>query len=170
MSLHYVIDGYNVVRHRAFVSAKKSGDERSSLVFRLNRDRLGGSARNRITVVFDGHPEANTAEKEDAVITVVYSRAISADEKIKMIVESSGNPNAMVVVSDDREIRFFARSAGARVMGVEEFLAVKGTKPGKHGDDSESVDLNYSQREIINEELRKLWLEKNKRKDNSSRG
>ncbi|MDD2703045.1 MAG: NYN domain-containing protein [Candidatus Omnitrophica bacterium] len=170
MSLHYIIDGYNVVRHRAFVSVKKTGDECRALVFLLNRDRLGGSARNRITVVFDGYPGVNVTEKENAAITVLYSRAVSADEKIKKIVESSGNPKVVVVVSDDREVRFFARSAGAKVMGVEEFLAVKGTKPGVHGGDSGSVDLNYSQREMINEELRKLWLEKNEKNDNPSSG
>jgi predicted RNA-binding protein with PIN domain len=162
MSVQYIIDGYNVVRHRLFVPVKKPRDERGALVFLLKRDRLGGSSRNSITIVFDGHPEANTIEENDAVITVVYSRAISADEKIKKIVESSGNPKVIVVVSDDREVRFFARSAGAQVMGVEEFLAVKKTKARKKGEDLEGFNLNYSQVEKINEELRKVWLKKEK--------
>lgn len=160
MSVHYLIDGYNVVRHRLFVPVKKPRDERSALVLLLKRDGLGGSARNLMTVVFDGHPEANSIEVHDAALTVVYSRAISADEKIKNIVEASGNPKVMVVVSDDREVRFFARSAGAQVMGVEEFLTIKKTKAGKKGEDSESFNLSYSQVEKINEELRKKWLER----------
>ncbi len=158
MSLHYIIDGYNVVRHRLFVPVKKSYDERNALVFLLQQGRLAGSARNRITVVFDGYPEANMIEKKEAAVDVVYSRGVSADDTIKKIVDSSGNPKIMVVVSDDREVRFFARGAGARVMSVAEFLSVKKTKTvNRRGED---IELNYSQVENINEELRRLWLKR----------
>jgi hypothetical protein len=144
-----------------FDPGKRPKDEREALIFLLKRDKPAGSSRNRTTVVFDGHPPVNTIEKESAGIAVVYSRQISADEKIKKIVDSAGNPKTVVVVSDDREVRFFARSAGARDMGVEDFLSLKKKRPEKSREgDSENVELNYSQVEKINEELRKLWLER----------
>jgi hypothetical protein len=120
-----------------------------------------------VTVVFDGYPKY-TGEKIDvADISVIFSRQDSADEKIKKIVENSGDFKNTVVVSDDKEIRFFVKSIGAKVKGVEEFINPsnlpqvrfkrKGRLKGSEGDFPE-LELTYSQMQKINEELRKIWL------------
>jgi predicted RNA-binding protein with PIN domain len=88
---------------------------------------------------------------------IIYSEEESADERIKRIVEESGNPRNLVVVSDDREIRFFVRSKGARVLKVEDFVnprrlrIVSKEEPAKPELSSEEVSF-------LNEELKGLWL------------
>ena len=65
----------------------------------------------------------------------------------------------MVVVSDDREVKFFAKAAGAKSQSVEELMrfnkqAIRQPKPG----DLSKDELSYSQVDNINKELKDLWL------------
>lgn len=92
-------------------------------------------------------------------IDVIYSGQESADTRIKRMVESSGNPKDIAVVSDDREIQFFIKSVGARSIGVEEFVApAADRKQNRQEKDLVKNELNYSQMSKINQELRELWL------------
>lgn len=87
---------------------------------------------------------------------MVFSRDETADDKIKRIAETSKNPRNIVVVSDDRGIIFFIKSVGALSMCVQDFLC-----PGKKERTREEpvkTQLNYSQVNKINEELKKIWL------------
>lgn len=67
-----------------------------------------------------------------------------------------------MVVSDDKEIMFFAKIYGAKPMAVEEFIS----PVSKHRADSinnspendSKQELNYSQIDEINKELRRIWL------------
>ncbi len=74
-----------------------------------------------------------------------------------MMVEASKNPKNIVVVSDDREIKFFVKSVGARSIGVEEFIHPEG-KPQRKKEDLIKSELNFSQISKINQELKALWL------------
>jgi hypothetical protein len=65
----------------------------------------------------------------------------------------------MVVVSDDKEIRFLVRPLGVRLMSVEEFIAPKDKSAARRPKDIEAQELTYTQMHKINEELRKIWLE-----------
>ena len=120
----------------------------------IRTNRLCGSSKNKVIVVFDGHQD-NRYLNPDTKIDVVFSRKESADERIKRIVAESGNVKNIVVVSDDKEIKFFARSSGAFVQGVEEFFNLK-QKEKK--EDSFKPELTYSQMHKINSELRRIWL------------
>jgi len=104
-------------------------------------------------------------------IEIIFSRKISADEKIKMLIEESSQRKIMVVVSDDKDIKFFIRSLGARSVGVEEFINPKKDSPSqtyrewpyprKERDlrkDLLKPELTYIQVEEINQELKKIWL------------
>jgi len=113
--------------------------------------------KNRATIIFDGYPHAADSPEDEDNISVVFSRSQSADEKIKKIVESFGNPKNIVVVSDDNEIRFFVRSAGAKAMGVEEFINRADNSASKKVMPPEA-ELTFSQMEEINRELREKWL------------
>ena len=94
---------------------------------------------------------------EEADIDVVFSREETADAKIKRMVEASKIPGNIAVVSDDREVQFFIKSAGARAIGVEEFInPPKKTQP--KNEDLIKPELNYSQISRINQELKALWL------------
>src|SRR3989338_5877343 len=123
MSLQYIIDGYNIINHPLFIqhASKKINDSRIALLEFIRTNRLCASPKNKITVVFDGSGlSGQISDKTD--IGIIFSRRETADERIKRIVENIGNPKNIVVVSDDKEIKFFAQSCGARVLSVEEFI------------------------------------------------
>jgi predicted RNA-binding protein with PIN domain len=172
MPLQYIIDGYNIINHPSFTnSRKKIKDPRLALLELIKHKRLCGSSKNRITVVFDGYPKY-TGEKIDTAginvtdIDVIFSRQETADARINKIAQNSGDFKNTVVVSDDKEIRYFVKSIGAKVIGVEEFInplnlsQARAKRKGrlKEEEDLAKLELTYSQRHKINEELRKIWL------------
>ena len=167
MPLQYIIDGYNITNHPSFANLhKKIKDSRFALLEFIKYKRLCGSPKNKITVVFDGFPKISEEKNWDAEINVIFSRQDSADERIKRIVENSGDFKNIVVVSDDKEIRFFVKSVGARARGVEEFInpanlaqaRIKRKGRLKDEGDLAGLELTFSQRQKINEELKKIWL------------
>ncbi len=159
MSLQFVIDGYNVVKHPLLSSLTRTKDPKIALVDLIKKNGLCGSINNQITIVFDGY--ANNPHINDLVndMRLVFSCEDKADDKIKRMVESFENPRNIIVVSSDNEIRNFVKSCGAGVLTVEEFLQrPKKKQKALSGDLSYKPDLNYSQMHKINAELRKKWL------------
>lgn len=162
MSLTYVIDGYNITNHPAFsrsLPPGNRGDHRIALLDLIRINKLTGSNKNRVVVVFDGHPDQNSEGLGAGRlgIEVIFSRQKTADERIMKIVQESSNPKVLVVVSDDKEIRYFAKANRAKVMGVEEFVVLKKKFcPGVQVMDESKLSL--SRMCEINKELRKRWL------------
>ncbi|MEW6100731.1 MAG: NYN domain-containing protein [Candidatus Omnitrophota bacterium] len=157
MSLQYVIDGYNIIKHPEFSPLhRKHTDARRALVEFIREKKLCGSPKNKITIVFDGYAPSGEGEDSSRQIEIIFSQARTADEKIKNILEKTPFIKTTVVVSDDKEIKLFARLTGAASLGVSEFIskakkidrALLALKP----------EITYSQMHKINEELRKLWL------------
>lgn len=109
-------------------------------------------------MVFDGYPVAGEESNVDADIGVIFSRKISADDKIKRLVEESANRKNIVVVSDDNEIKFMVKSLGARSVGIEEFIRSKDKTKMRKNKEIFSYELTYSQMHKINQELRQIWL------------
>jgi len=93
---------------------------------------------------------------------IVFSRRISADEFIKKILESYASKKNIVVVSDDREIKYFAKDSGAKALGIGEFIAPVSRQKElrRRGENlmQEEAKVNYTQMSKINAELKKLWL------------
>jgi predicted RNA-binding protein with PIN domain len=160
MSLQYIIDGYNLI-HNPLVAGARSNhqDPKEELLRLIKKKRLTGSAKNKVLIVFDGYSSDFKERNIDEPFTVIFSFDESADEKIKKLVEASSNPKTIVVVSDDKEIRFFARASGARVLSIEEFTG--SVKKAADSNEKELVkpELNYTQIQKINQELKKIWLE-----------
>ncbi len=160
MSLQYIIDGYNVVKHASFSPPKASRDPRGALLERIRSQGLCGSLKNRVTIVFDGFPGTGGAVPLRGTIETVFSGEKSADDVIKRMVEQSGNPRTVIVVSDDREIAFYVKAAGAHCLGVEEFIGAKKKRTLREETlSAPKSDLTYTQMARINSELKKLWLE-----------
>jgi len=158
MSLQYVIDGYNIINHPAFIRSsalKKSGDNRLALIRFIIANKTFKNPHNSVTVVFDGFC-AESRQYNDCGVKVIFSGEISADEAIKKILESSPKRGNIIVVSDDRQIQLFTRLQRAKAMSVEEFIPQP--KPSAAHQESVKLELNYTQIEKINKELRKLWL------------
>ncbi len=159
MSLLYIIDAYNIINHTRFsLARKKIRDPQKALLEFINIRILKKRSRNEIIVVFDGYPKVSAQKLDTAHIKVVFSQEKTADSRIKRMVEASKNPRNIVVVSDDREIKFFIKSMGARSIGVEEFIIPKAKLHHKEIEDLIKPELSYSQVHQINEELKTIWL------------
>ncbi|MFH0935314.1 MAG: NYN domain-containing protein [Candidatus Omnitrophota bacterium] len=157
MSLQFVIDGYNIIRHPLLASTSSKGrEQRAAFIEFMHSNKLTGSPNNSVTIVFDGYPDSGLLEEDFKDINIIFSRRQSADERIKAIVERSAGAKNIVVVSNDKEIKFFARSLGANVLAVEEFIGQK--KKKRTASQPLKPELKPSQMHSINRELRKLWL------------
>ncbi|MEW6075167.1 MAG: NYN domain-containing protein [Candidatus Omnitrophota bacterium] len=162
MSLQYIIDGYNVVRHAAFTPPAHVRHKEPELLLAetIRIGKLCGSSRNTVMLVFDGYPRAPYQRKPHEEIEVLYSHEESADERIKQLAAKAANPKNVIVVSDDREIRFFVRSLGVTMVSVEQFLTLKQKRRiARESEESYKTNLTSSEMAHINKELRKLWLE-----------
>ncbi|MFA6129861.1 MAG: NYN domain-containing protein [Candidatus Omnitrophota bacterium] len=162
MSLQYIIDAYNLINHPRFKpGAKVHSNIQNSLAEFIKLNRLSGSPKNRVILVFDGYPPARGQVPEEDGLLCLFSRMIEADELIKRLVEESGNPGNIVVVSDDKGVQMAVRFLKARVCPVEEFIC--GSKIGRALDslrrEKEEKTIPYSQIQAINAELKKKWLE-----------
>lgn len=110
-----------------------------------------------MTVVFDGYSSLGNPVAA-ATVKVVFSNDHSADDKIKDIVEAARNKKRIVVVTDDKEIKFYVRGLGANVLAVTDFiprlLPAKGTKSGPR----EGKHISYTLEHKITDEFKKIWL------------
>lgn len=155
--LHYLIDGYNVIRQISFLSDKTLRGEREGLIRFIEQKKPQG--KNEITIVFDGQKGVSSPSLPNNEVRIIFTKGISADEKIKKIVEKS-DAKQMVVVSDDKEIKFCVRNLGAKVLSVKEFIekGFPNRRPtGKKMISPQEKKLPPQTREIT-EELEKLWL------------
>jgi len=163
MSLQYIIDGYNLLNHprpsRAF-DRHRSATPAVKIISLIRRQRLTGSSKNKVTVVFDGYPPSGQSPIEEKGMNIIFARGVSADKKIISMVETSANPKNIFVVSDDKEIRFMIKALGAVSLTIDDFINQgKDAKSASRADETSELKLRISQMEQINKELRKLWLE-----------
>jgi len=145
MTIHIIIDGYNLIRQ----SPELAGMDRQDL--QLGRDTLVDMLAaykklkpHKITVVFDGTAEPSLYGSRDRAkgIAIRYSHGgESADDVIRRM--ANRERAKALVVSSDREVMAAAESAGATVMdsaAFEEKMAMArylGLKGG--GETSESA-------------------------------
>jgi len=119
-----VIDAYNLI-HK--VSELKILLQQSqdicvdTMVSKLHSHYFGRGIK--CILVFDGYGK----NKHEHNIEVKFSKTDvgpdygHADALIKHIIEKSKNPKLLKVVSSDRDITFFAKQCGARILTVESF-------------------------------------------------
>ena len=123
MSIHIIIDGYNLIRQSKKLSALDQQD------IQLGRDTLVGMLAtykkikaHRITVVFDGtgSPVLSRQRDRQQGITIVFSKnGESADTVIKQMARREGEK--ALVVSSDLDIVHSAESRGAATIAAEDF-------------------------------------------------
>ena len=125
MSIHIIIDGYNLIRQSTVLDPIDQADiqlGRTALLERLAvYKRIKGHA---ITVVFDGTNAPPLAVSREQIngIKVRFSRhGELADQVIKKI--AIAEKQRALVVSSDRDVVRFAESAGASVISSPEFEA-----------------------------------------------
>jgi predicted RNA-binding protein with PIN domain len=162
MALHYILDGYNIVKNLAALADRKLEDGRGGLVELISRHRPQGSLNNNVTIVFDGQAQMGGGFYQQSGIRIIFSSSRSADDKIKELIDQAKLPKTCVVVTNDREIQYYVRAAGAQVMTVENFtgrlkpdyLRVKKVVAAEDKQISKFTELK------INEEMQDIWLKR----------
>lgn len=163
MSLHYIIDGYNLMKQIPQVIGKRPFQRREDFIRFLEIERPQG--KNQATVIFDGREDV-FLPRMDSEIEVIFSRRETADEKIKKMLEKE-NPKNLIVISDDNEIKYFAKIRGIKSIGAKEFLSKIKKKRGSVLEE-EKMSPDTIQAMEITKKLKRIWLRdesKNKIKD-----
>ena len=163
MSLSYLLDGYNIIPALPALDLKRLEEAREGLIRLIEIHRPQGSLSNKVTIVFDGQAEF-FGQTHAGAVKIVFSRGESADDCIKRMVSDSKQKKNIVVVTNDRDIRFFVRAQGARIVSVEDFVKKlradflrKGTNPSSpSGEDSKYISKTLEFQ--ITSELEEIWI------------
>lgn len=85
--------------------------------------RFAAAKKVRVSVVFDGAPEAHFPENSSFQGVKIYyhERGSNADARIKRFVEASKERQTLFVVTSDRALADYVRRCGAKVMNCREF-------------------------------------------------
>ncbi|MBZ0165264.1 MAG: NYN domain-containing protein [Candidatus Omnitrophica bacterium] len=153
MSLHYLLDGYNILHQIPELLLLEIDQQRLVLVREIEKHQPHGSGRNKVTLIFDGRP-GRAQPITSTAVTVIFSMDRSADDRIREMVQGSGQVKNMIVVTDDRELQYSVRASGAKVLSVREFMGrLRGTQVQTRG-----KKLTQRQKDQINAELEDRWL------------
>jgi predicted RNA-binding protein with PIN domain len=161
MSLHFLLDGYNIIKQTSDLNRGTLEQQREALLNWINVHRPQGSDKNGVTVIFDGKEEFFGSHTTTSPIKVVFSRGQSADDVIKKMAESYSRKNNLVVVSDDKDIKLYVRALGARVLSVKEFAGTSSKKSGaqkKQASASHSKYISLTDQAKINKEFERIWI------------
>lgn len=167
MSLHFIIDGYNLIKQTPGLNKASLEGSRASLIQFIKVSRPQGSQNNRVTVVFDGSTALTTGGQanasinwpsyQDSGIRIIFSQGMNADEKIKELVESADNPKNIVVVTNDRDIQLCVRRFQARIKTVQEFTSIFKASPMNNNPENR-LNLSAQAAAKITDEMKKLWV------------
>lgn len=148
MSLHLIIDGYNLIRRSASLSSVELDsleEGRKVLIRRLARYKRFKA--HEITVVFDGTQSSNPSGRQSRVsgIEVIFSRPGElADSVIKRLAAREGQ--RAVVVTSDRQVSDYAQRQGAAIISSQEFerRMAMASKLDLAGADAEDDDSGWT--------------------------
>ena len=122
MSLHYILDGYNIAHKITSLQTGSIQQSRDRLLRYIRTKHPQGSIKNKVTVVFDGNADIVDQPQNEHSIEVIFTHNVSADDHIIHLIKKSTNPKIIVVVSDDREVQNRAITLGAKIVEVKDFL------------------------------------------------
>lgn len=146
--LHYIIDGNNLIGKQSSLKSLQETDpqqSREKLAFLL--DRFFTNKKIKATLHFDGFEKDKI---RTSIMKIIYSDNKTADEKIRQQIEYSKNPKKLVIVTSDLSLGEFAKKCSCSVIKSEEFLQ-------KFSDNRETQSENEIQKEIDNEEIKRLF-------------
>jgi predicted RNA-binding protein with PIN domain len=132
--LPYLIDGNNLL---GSWGGPAGGDDRRGEVVR----RVAAFCRNRnvrATIVFDGHPlrPEMAAQNLGPVSLRVPPPGVDADTVIRELLDRAPRPAELIVVTSDKALYSYAKTAGASVLRAHEWNLLE-RKPGWGRDRSE---------------------------------
>ena len=150
MSLHYLIDGYNVLYALPEMPAGTLEKKREALLRQLSDQMPFG--KNQATVIFDSR-EGSGSQVRQGGITVAYTSGETADDWIVAHVREAANARLFVVVTDDQGLRHLLRGTGAKCLGTKDFWRQAKTSPTPPSRPDSDIDSDS-----ITDELKKKWL------------
>lgn len=157
--LHFIVDGYNLINKIDSLKKTSLKAKREALLRLLADYKVKLSSRNKITVVFDGKSEVVHPAIKNPHLNIIFSKDQDADSLIKAMIDGSENSKSLVIVTNDRDIIYFAKARNVKHKNTEDFLAQIRRKINKSGQD-DSFKLDFKQAYKINEELREIWFKK----------
>lgn len=161
MSLHFILDGYNIIRRTKKFDLADLRDSRDSLINFLLIEHPEGSPKNKITIVFDGKADILYHQNKGS-IKIIFSENESADDLIRKIIAKLDNKKNICLVTDDNGLALSVRSLGVKILSVADFISK--AKSNKRNFNSSAIDaLSYSQKDAINKELSKIWFKDEKK-------
>lgn len=172
--MHWLIDGYNLIRQVDFLQAEEhkglAAGREALLKFLAEFSRRWVKGKSRVTVVFDGpavepggHYRAKSGGYSPSFpptpvgTKTVFSRGTTADQVIEELIMESSNPADITVVSADGEIKRFAKRHRCATLDPAGFLE-KAFPQDKTQKTKYSLPLDHQRQ--IEAELRKIWVEK----------
>ena len=166
MSLHYILDGYNIIQSGPdeLLARGTLQGKREFLLSLLKTFLNNGAPGMQMTVVFDGPESLPFFGSEPSSsyyygVRVVFSEGRSADSRIEELVGKLSNTGETIIVTNDRGLRRLIAGAGVKFMGVEEFVSkiLPGQKAAKPHN---AREIETSAAESINKELKDIWLKR----------
>ncbi len=159
--MEYILDGYNIIKSSFLKKAETRypEDGRNALYLLMSSYRHKHPAVT-FTVVFDGQRSSADGHGGQGA-SVFYSGDISADDKIRLLLERKRNPHLVTVVSDDREVQASARVRGCRAAGVAEFLNLVAPPPSLKSRKKPEKKMDYVEMASIEKELRSFYETRN---------
>lgn len=120
---HAIIDGYNLIHSIPSLRKTLLHDAHSArelLIYAIAR--LTHQRSFRCTLVFDGF-EQNDSKKTavHAPVHVLYSAPLSADAKIRSMIDHSKKRPALIIVSSDREVISYAKACSCQTHSAKYF-------------------------------------------------
>lgn len=145
---------------------QKLEEARAHLVSLIEIHSPQGSAKNFVTIVFDGKTGV-WGPRHMGSVHILFTCEESADEKIKRMVTQADNKKCLVVVSNDKDIQYYVRSQGAKVMSVQEFLNKMSPfrlrnlpVNSRGGKENDSKEISHTLQYEITSEFKKIWLKR----------
>lgn len=157
MSVHYIIDGYNLIQTQKDFFPGNLEKSRNILLNQIKFKHPEGSSRNKITVVFDGQPGINFPGPKG--VDVKFTSGKEADWMIKEMVRKHPNPAQIFLITDDRVLGAQASVSGAAIISTRDFI--KKLFPAKIKNSAkDEKELSFEVKQKINKEFEQIWLDK----------
>ncbi len=130
--MHWLIDGHNLIGAMPGLNLSDAHDEDKLLEYlRRYRARSG----HKLTVIFDAgiayHPV--TKQKSGGITVQFAPRGKTADQVIIRRLRTVKNPQAVKVVTSDRQIQQAAGEQRVRVVSAQEFAVLLQQSPQNRG-------------------------------------
>lgn len=156
-SKQIIIDGYNLIKSVSEFTCKtvQLSAQREHLIRLLISSPF--LHNKKIVIVFDGGDVKSSLHLQKYHnIKLVYSgNQTKADDIIQEMIRSSNNVNNLIIVSNDKEIQFTAKSHGATHIDSHIFWnKIRNVAKQKS---SHSQKFEYNNRELTDKEVQK-WL------------